>query len=84
VFKDLDILEQSFACLKLEEHVFGWLGRASIRFDCSCASVWFLMWFQVCKGDSYNVGDKIVRFKNLGVLLYTKVYFLRDFVKLLI
>jgi len=74
LIEDLEILEQSFSCLKLEEHVFGWLGRASIRFGCSNASVWFLVWFQVFNWDSYNVGDKIlVGFNNIRVLLYSKV-----------
>ena len=61
------------AWLKLEEHVLDWLGRASIRFCCSCASIVFLVWFQVYKWDSYNVGDKIfVGFKNLCVCFIQK------------
>jgi len=36
-------LEQSFNCLKLEEQVFGWLGKASIKFGCSFAYVWFMV-----------------------------------------
>jgi len=38
LIEDLEILEQTFACLKLEEHMFG----------CSCTYVWFLVWFQLC------------------------------------
>jgi len=58
---------------KLEEHVFGWLGRASIRFCCCCASIVFLVWFQVCKWDSYSVRDKIfVGSKTLGVCFIQK------------
>jgi len=56
------------AWLKLEEHVFGWLGRASIKFCCTCTSIVFLALFQVCKWDSYSVGDKIfLGFKNICV-----------------
>jgi len=61
------------AWLKLEEHVFDWLGRASIRFCCSCASVLFLVWFEVYKWVFYRVGDKIlVGFKNLGAFALIK------------
>jgi len=61
------------AWLKLKEHVFGWLGRASIRFCSSCAFVLLMVSFQVCKWDSYSLGDKIhVEYKNLGVFALIK------------
>ena len=73
------------AWLELEEHMFGCLGRSFIRFCCSCASVVFLVWFQVCEWDSYSVRDRIfVGFKNIGVCCIQRCNICVIFVKLLI
>ena len=76
------ILETLFAWWKLEEYVFRWPGRASTRFCYSCGFVSFLVWFQVCKWNSYSVGVKILLgFKNLSVFSLFKSVILEGLCK---